>query len=266
MKLVLCYGDPSNMFDIQALAHKLDVPWFSSALDLPEDATHVLWVSTHGFALGKVGNKMPTATSVDFLNPTLLYRLRTSGKRQGLGKAVGLDKVAAPTVLDATAGLGRDALVLAYLGCEVLMLEKSALIHILLEDGLNRAKAAGSVLLNKAPLRMHLLQCDALQRFAEIQQGTATRPDVIYLDPMFPTRQKTAMVKKDLALLQEILGVEENFANLLQAARSCAIHRVVVKRPGNSLSKSLPVPTFVVPCKSAHFEVYVNSSFSSSRL
>jgi 16S rRNA (guanine1516-N2)-methyltransferase len=58
--------------------------------------------------------------------------------------------------------------------------------------------------------------------------------------------------------------VEENFAGLLAAARECAKYRVVVKRPGSRDRSNAPSPTFEVPGKAARFEVYVNSSFSST--
>jgi 16S rRNA (guanine1516-N2)-methyltransferase len=225
----------------------------------------VLRVTRAGVTLGSVDGKATTATCVDFLDATLLYRLRTSGKRQGIGKAIGLDKKAGISVLDATAGLGRDALVMAYLGCSVHMLEKSPVIHMLLEDGLQRALAAHDALLGSAPSRMQLFWSDAREWFADIRRGLHLRPDVIYLDPMFPARSKSANVKKDIALLQTLLDIENDFPSLLAAARDCAHYRVVVKRPGNKPGPDVPSPSFIVPGKSAHFEVYVNSSFSNIR-
>jgi 16S rRNA (guanine1516-N2)-methyltransferase len=65
--------------------------------------------------------------------------------------------------------------------------------------------------------------------------------------------------------LHTLLGAEEDFESLLAAALPCARHRVVVKRPGNKAEEGALKPAFIVPGKSAHFEVYVNSSFSSMR-
>lgn len=203
-------------------------------------------------------------TRVDFLDPALLYRLRTSGRRQGLGQALGLHKVAAPRVVDATAGLGRDALLMAHLGCEVLMLERSALVHALLEDGLQRAQGPEVPdMIRSAVARLQLQQAEARQWLAAAAQDAAGQPDIVYLDPMFPPRNKSARVKKDIALLHELLGSEEDFASLLQAARAAARLRVVVKRPGGKPDASLPAPSFIVPGKTAHFEVYVSSKASS---
>jgi 16S rRNA (guanine1516-N2)-methyltransferase len=112
---------------------------------------------------------------------------------------------------------------------------------------------------------MALVHGDARQHLAALAQRADERPEVVYLDPMFPPRTKTALVKKDIALLQGLLGSAQDFPALLAAALACARHRVVVKRPGSKVEESGPRPTFVVPGKSAHFEVYVNSSFSSTR-
>jgi 16S rRNA (guanine1516-N2)-methyltransferase len=265
MKLVIVNKEYSSKTIAESLAKRLGLQVITSASQLPPDSSFVLWTGPHGLALAPANNKLAAATSVDFTDPTLQYRLRTSGKRQGIGKAVGLDKASGIVVLDATAGLGKDALVLAYLGCNVLMLEKSPVIHALLEDGLQRALASQDELLGATPQRMQLFHGDARQWFADIAQGTRPKPDVIYLDPMFPARSKTASVKKDIALLQSILEVEDDFPGLLEAARNSAQYRVVVKRPGNKPGKDVPAPTFIVPGKAAHFEVYVNKSFSSIR-
>jgi 16S rRNA (guanine1516-N2)-methyltransferase len=225
-------------------------------------AAPLLELAADGLCLhGKDG---AAPTRVDFLDASLLYRLRTSGRRQGLGQALGLHKLPAPRVVDATAGLGRDALLMAHLGCEVLMLERSPVVHALLEDGLQRAcVAAAPELLQQAVARLQLQHAEAREWLAAAAQDSALQPDIVYLDPMFPPRNKSARVKKDIALLHELLGAESDFASLLQAARAAARLRVVVKRPGGKPDAALPTPSFIVPGKTAHFEVYVSSKASS---
>jgi 16S rRNA (guanine1516-N2)-methyltransferase len=265
MNIIVINRKNSTFGFAKSLAERLQLRCFDHESLSTPSSNHVLWVGAEGLALGPFDGKPAAATRVDFLDPTLLYRLHTSGKRQGIGKAVGLDKATGISVLDATAGLGRDALVLAHLGCHVHMLEKSPLIHALLEDGLRRARADLDQQLGSALKRMQLFHSDARQWFKDIQQETLPKPDVVYLDPMFPPRSKSASVKKDIALLQNVLEEEADFPGLLALARSCARHRVVVKRPGNKAGKDVPEPTLIVPGKAAHFEVYVNSSFSSIR-
>ena len=264
MQQVTVYSKNNERF-AQRVANQLGLPCCIGP-DWPgAEYTHVLQVDADGLAglsLALNQAQAPGATRVDFLDPTLQYRLRTSGKRQGLGKAVGLDKAAAIQVLDATAGLGRDAFILAALGCEVLLLERAPLVHALLADGLRRAAEADSSCASAA--RMRLLCRDAREHCEAIQAGQAQRPQVIYLDPMFPPRSKQASVKKDMALLQGLLGPEADRTGLLAAARASASHRVVVKQPGNKtrLTGAL-APSFIIGGKTAHYAVYVNSSFSS---
>lgn len=265
MEVALFLCDLHDKSAISSGITRLQLPVFGGTEAIPPQYDHVLWLSAEGLALGPRDVKASNATRVDFLDGTLQYRVRTSGKRQGLGKAVGLDKTHDISVLDATAGLGRDALVLASLGCKVTLMERSPLMHALLEDGFARARHDGDSTLQQVLDRMSLLPGESRERFAAIARGEAPQPDVVYLDPMFPPRSKSASVKKDIALLHTLLGSEEDFPALLQAALPCAKHRVVVKRPGNKSDASLPKPAFTVPGKAAHFEVYVNSSFSSMR-
>jgi 16S rRNA (guanine1516-N2)-methyltransferase len=229
------------------------------------DEGFAFWTDGAGLALGKVAAGKDAATRVNFTDPALQYRLRTSGKRQGLGKAVGLDKIKNTQlhVLDATAGLGRDALLLAHLGCRVTLLEESPLIHALLEEGLHQGRRSAEQQLVETLARMTLHHADARAWLRDIQQGAREQPDVIYLDPMFPARSKSAKVKKDIALLHELLGAERDLASLLSAALAAAKYRVVLKRPEGRLPQELPEPAFVVGGKTASFAVYAKSSLSN---
>ena len=264
-KPVILRCSPVERARYEGLAQRLGLAW--------EDPTKgddglVLEADASGLSLrgARSVDASAAATRVDFCDPALLYRLRTSGRRQGLGQALGLQKYPAPTVLDATAGLGKDALLMAHLGCTVQMLERSPLVHALLEDGLARAcSSVAEPLVQAAVARLALQHGEARDWLAEAAAGARPRPDIVYLDPMFPPRDKSARVKKDIAVLQEVLGAETDFPSLLQAARAVARLRVVVKRPGSKSDAALPLPTFTVPGKTAHFEVYVSSSASSMR-
>lgn len=265
---VLLSCPPESLAHFGPLAARLGLPLHEAGMPLPAAARHVLDAGAGGLCLRNVGDAAqgPSATRVDFTDPALLYRLRTSGRRQGLGQALGLHRQPQPFVVDATAGLGRDALVMAHLGCRVLMLERSPLIHALLEDGLARAQLAGSEpLLVPALARLQLQLAEAREWLRAAAMGAGEVPEIVYLDPMFPPRNKSAKVKKDIALLQDVLGTETDFASLLQAARAVARSRVIVKRPGSKGDADLPQPTFTVPGKTAHFEVYASSSASSMR-
>ncbi|MBF0626827.1 MAG: class I SAM-dependent methyltransferase [Magnetococcales bacterium] len=151
---------------------------------------------------------------------------RQEGLRQTLARAVGLKAGVRPRVLDATPGLGRDAFVLAALGCPVEMVERSPVVHALLADGLRRARLAA---LPEAA-RMELHHADAIAHLAH-RWSDSPPVAVVYLDPMHPERHKAALVKKEMRQLRLLVGDDTDSAALLQAALSGSGQRVVVKRP-----------------------------------
>src|SRR5690606_31731336 len=135
-----------------------------------------------------------------------------------------------PKVLDLPAGLGRDAFVLASLGCAVQLVERSPIVFALLEDGLTRARqfaAEQDQELAQILARMQAYRAQA----ADYLQGLADDVDVIYLDPMFPERDKTADVKKEMRAFHSLVGRDEDAGDLLSLALQKARYRVVVKRP-----------------------------------
>jgi len=264
MKIALEFNDTSDPEYISRIKELAGLPELGSTATV-NDFTHSLCLDDSGLSLRRLhltaGETHRQPTRVDFTDAALHYRLGNSGKQQGLAKAVGLNKHKPMHVLDATVGLGRDAFILASMGCQLTMLEQSTIVYSLLADGLLRAEALGDEELQRIIKNMSLQQVKAQDWFTEIMQNKQPRPDVIYLDPMFPPRSKTASVKKDIGLLQEILGFDEDCETLVELAKNCARHRVVVKKPGKKPGKKMGVeknkPSFVVPGKTAHFEVFV---------
>ncbi len=191
---------------------------------------------------------------VDFVNGALGYRRhRGGGRRQPLARALNLRGNACPGVLDATAGLGRDAFVLASLGCGVLFIEQSAIIAVLLKDGLKRAYEAPETATIAA--RMELLQADSIAWMAQV--NAQNRPEIVYLDPMYPERNKGALGKKEMRFLRTLVGNDENAPLLLRAALACAQQRVVVKRPRLALAVEGPRPNFTIKGKNTRFDIYL---------
>lgn len=194
------------------------------------------------------------AVYVDFAEGKARHRLLFGGgKGQDIAKAIGLHKIKQPQVVDATAGLGREAFVLASLGCHVTLLERSPIMHALLADGLKRASATDDEQLQAIISRMHLEHQDALNWLAT----TATKPDVVYLDPMFPERQKSALVQKEMRFLHEVVGEDPDSAKLLHLARRVAKHRVTVKRPRLASELADLKPAFVISGKAVRYDVYL---------
>lgn len=209
-----------------ALARSLELPLVSTT---GSDIDFVLLVTATRLELRKQAAEAPGPIYVDFVAGRSRHRrLYGGGRGQTLARAVGLRRGRLPSVIDATAGLGRDAFVLASLGCRVSLLERSPIIAALLEDGLRRARLHPDTGI-WASKRMHCLQVDAIAYLEGL--APEQRPEVVYLDPMYPERRKSALVRKELQVLREIVEPLRDEAALLRAARGAATGRVVVKRP-----------------------------------
>ena len=207
-------------------------------------------------ALQQLGVDAPGPVYVDFVGGKVGHRRRAAeGRKQPLARAVGLKHGANPWVLDATGGLGRDAFVLATLGCNVQILERSPIVAALLRNGLQRARADAAT----APIveRMMLINADARAYLLTVRD--TQRPDVVYLDPMYPHRDKSALVKKEMRVLRALLGDDDDAADLLPAARPAANKRVVVKRPGRAPPLSDTTPSMSIANENTRFDVYLST-------
>ena len=192
---------------------------------------------------------------VDFASGGATYRRKFGGgKSEAIAKAVGLTKKAGLTVIDATAGLGRDALVLASLGATVTLVERNPAVAALLWDGLRRARLDPQ-LQDWLPQRLNLVFSQALTALQ-----TLPAPDVVYLDPMFPAREKSAAVKKEMRAFHDVVGSDTDADALLAPALKLAQKRVVVKRPGYAEFLALQTPTMSVTGKNNRFDVYINQA------
>ncbi len=168
------------------------------------------------------------ALRVDFVSGAVAHRLRFGGGRgQALAKAMGLRAGKTPKIVDATAGLGRDAFLLASLGAEVTLIERSDQMHGLLADGMVRAREEGG-LFAEIIGQMTLLQGDA----KDILPGLDG--EAILIDPMHPPRTNSALVKRELRQVREIVGTDEDAADLVRVALRCARQRVVLKWPAKA--------------------------------
>src|SRR3990167_8969678 len=193
---------------------------------------------------------IPPFPRIDFLSAQLAYRRRFGGgRRQLIAKAVGLSKHQNITVLDLTAGLGQDACVLAMLGCKVTMLERSPFMADLLRDGLMRAQSAAWF----RELKLTLVEEDALHYLPNL----VALSDVIYYDPMYPERKKSAWPKQGMRLLRQIVGDDNDSPRVLELALKKANQRVVVKRPRLAPVVEGFQPSYVYSGKSSRYDVYV---------
>ncbi|MEE4309289.1 class I SAM-dependent methyltransferase [Pseudomonas alliivorans] len=217
-----------------------------------EQADFALQVTGDGLQLQQLGDDAPGAVRVDFVEGAVAHRrLFGGGTGQMIAKAVGIQPGIRPSVLDATAGLGKDAFVLASLGCEMSLIERQPIIAALLEDGLSRGRHdrdVGSII-----GQMRLLTGNSIELIRDWQ---GEPPQVIYLDPMFPHREKTALVKKEMRLFRPLVGDDMDAPALLEAALALATHRVVVKRPRKAPCIDGPRPGYALDGKSSRYDIY----------
>lgn len=213
---------------------------------------------------------------VDFLDPSIQHRISKALSGEAVVKAMGQrPQTYSPHplinnnqildtethLIDATAGLGLDAFILACAGWHVTLIEQSPLVHALLLDGIQRALAfpnpeTTTEKLTRAALnRMYLCppgsSLDVLPTLPEAH--------VIYLDPMFPDREKSARVKKNRYLLQQLHGEEALGHKLLPLALVLA-RKVVVKRPARALPLENIPPSAAINGKTSRFDIYAGKS------
>ncbi|MDO8605622.1 MAG: class I SAM-dependent methyltransferase [Phaeospirillum sp.] len=161
---------------------------------------------------------------LDFVGGALGHRVRSGGGAQALRRAVGFTNGNTPSIVDATAGLGRDAFLLAAMGARVTLVERSPEVHALLQDAQHRACAAGEKYAGIVG-RMTLLLGDA----KDILPGLEA--EVVLVDPMHPPRKGAALVKNEMRLLRGLVGPDSDALELMQVALACATRRVVLKWP-----------------------------------
>lgn len=198
--------------------------------------------------------QLRTSIYVDFINGALAHREQFGGGRgQAIAKAIGLKHGKTPNVLDITAGLARDAYILATLGCKVMLIEKSPILFTLINDGIERALSSDeSSSVNNIT---NLVLADSKLHIKHADPNTP--PDVIYIDPMYPGRKKSALVKKDMQILQRLLGHDETAGELLEIALGYSKKRVVVKRPIDADPISKRVPDTNINSKKTRYDIYM---------
>ena len=198
--------------------------------------------------LALVGDGM--VLRADFMR--LLPRLRPDRLgRELLVRAARVRGVEAPTAVDATAGLGEDSLLLAAAGFAVTMFEKDPVIAALLHDALERA--ASDPQLARVAARMTLVEGDSVAGLREL----GFSPDVVFLDPMFPERTKSAAVKKKFQLLHHLERPCDNEGEMLDAALAACPRKVVIKRPPKGPWLAGAKPSHSIAGKAVRYDVIV---------
>jgi len=246
------------------LAGRLGLPLLPAGAspELCDAAAAVLLVDGRRRCLQRTGRGAPGPVAADFASASMRYR-RTSGTPELLARAVGQGRKSPLRIVDATAGLGRDAFVLASLGCDLLMCEREPVVAELLRSGLEIALHDDDGRLADIARRMCLWPGDARQ----LDAGRLDGVDVICLDPMFPPRGKTAAVKKEMRLFHDLLKSPEDPQDaeaLLTWALAQDVARVVVKRPARSPPLAQRQPSHDIRGKSVRYDVYVHRAITGT--
>lgn len=256
---VLCI-DGDSLDRAQGLSDRLEAPLAvcepgcSGAAFIPELGLLYLKVSRDGLSLMRDGMELRP----DFAE--MLPRIKQGAlQREMLVKAARVKGVEAPRAVDATAGLGEDSLLLAAAGFTVTLCEADPVIAALLEDALARASA--HEVLGPIVERMHLVAGDSRIALERAGASTGAQPDVVYLDPMFPGRTKSAAVKKKFQLIHGLERPTEPLdeESLLQAALAAHPRKVVIKRPVKGPYLAGVKPSHAIAGKAVRYDCIVPS-------
>ncbi len=254
MQLALICESPERQSELDLLAER----W---GLSHDPDSVFALVLTAERLELRKLDEPKLGAVYVDLAGGAVAHRRKFGGGRgQAIAKAVGLKGGVTPTVVDGTAGLGRDAFVLASLGCKVQMVERHPVVAALLDDGLARAKADSEIggWISERLTLLHASSHNALEQLTADPNFVA--PDVVYLDPMYPHKKKSALVKKEMRVFQTLVGADLDADGLLAPALALATKRVVVKRPDYAEFLAGQKPAMAIETKKNRFDVYVKAA------
>lgn len=237
-----------------ALAERLGLKIVPRDVQPADFCRFLIFYQQERLSLQHTDEGAPGALCVNFDDSSMLYRQNHPVQPEALLKAAGVKQGRGQAVLDATAGLGQDAFILASAGCRVTLLERSPILHALLADGLRRGASSENARVAASVARMTLILGDSAGlKWSQM----AEKPQVVYLDPMFPERRKSAKVKKSMFLLQQLLEDEVPSAGLLHNALQLAERRVVVKRPRQADFLEGRRPSHQLIGKTSRFDVYL---------
>lgn len=257
MSSLICL-DRSKDSEALALSQRFSLSLADESL-LAEPGFH-LCLDEQGLSLQQ-GNVKPgkkrTQVQVDFSQGAVAHRRKFGGGQgQDIAKAIGVSAYK-PTVIDATAGLGRDSFVLATLGCQVTAYERQPVVAALLQDGLRRGVLDPEI--SDIIHRIHL-EFGSSHELLVPPSDSALLKDVVYLDPMFEHDEKAkAQVKKDMQAFRQVVGQDTDADDLLSRALACARCRVVVKRARKARPLADHEPTYSLTGKANRFDIYVKA-------
>lgn len=244
----------------QELLQSLQVVRDSLAVEIvdvkPEaSVSYLLWNDSGLSFVDESSGAKPLTLHLDFINDKQNYsRFSHRGKNELIAKAIGMSK-GYRHVIDLTLGLAQDAWFLTELGAQVVGFERSPLVYLLVSDAQRRARTINRTkkhfLLSAYVNSLQLLQKQVekpqtltdflgqylnnsisdkvidLDLWASVDWASA----VLYLDPMFPEKNKTALPRKEMQIFRGWVGADADSLELLKLAMQLPVDRIVVKRP-----------------------------------
>lgn len=244
---------------------QLNLPRFSSiALAQQAGCQYVLLAGETGLRLQAVNDGKIGSLLVDFYSSELNRRTQQSSQQELIRKAIGIASSKKPKVWDITAGLGSDAWVMANLGYNVEAFERHPIVFALLNDGFTRAKLEfenqGREKLNTEKNDFPELEIGFIDGRQALADNIRPNPDVIYIDPMYPEKQKNAKSKKAMQYFQSLVGKDDDAEELLDLALARANYRVIVKRPPKAVTLGDRKPSMAISGKSVRYDIYTLKS------
>ncbi len=236
--------------DLQ-LSEKLDIVCVDN-LDSLDETNAFFELDEQKLILHLMLDEKPNVLTIDLADGETAVRAnKVSKSNEVIAKAIGCKPHYRPKVLDATAGMGRDALMMAMLGCNVIMQERNFAIFHLLNDALNHLKKHSEIPADITD-QISLAYRDSIQVLNESHHF-----DVIYLDPMFPIRKKSALVRKEMRLFKLLTGDDLDSDQLLDTALRSEVKRIVVKRPKGAVTLTSKKPNHEIKSKNFRYDIYL---------
>ena len=238
---VLVCAAPERLEEAHALSERLGL----ALADALEENAAALVLDAEGLSLrrgslsvrGDFAHMLPRTRAQNLRGELLVRAARGRGGERTL------------SVVDATAGLGEDAFLLAAAGHRVQLFERDPVIAAMLRDALSRA--AEDPELRKITGRMTLTEGDSVAGLRSL----AAAPDVVVLDPMFPERKKSGLIGKKLQLLQVLERPCAEEEALLQAAIDAGPAKIIIKRPLKGPFLAGRKPSYSLTGKAIRYDV-----------
>jgi 16S rRNA (guanine1516-N2)-methyltransferase len=236
----LSFSDASLAAKAQSLAEFLQIPVnpekrgeFSFCLELSGEGLRLV-------------DSQQRALEIDFIKDHLNYQRRgLRGKNELLAKALGYSK-GVRRVLDLSAGMGVDAVFMTQLGFQVISVERSQLLYVLLSEALARAP--------ELQAKLQFIGADSYEYLRSSQSPREV--DAIFFDPMYPHKKKTALPKQEMVVFRELVGHDEDASRVLEEALKWPVSRIVVKRPLGA-EELLPGVRHAFEGKVVRYDVYM---------